>query len=69
MEKERVGDRAERDPLWKEIASLRRLGGDETGEHSPRLLRTRGRVAWRITICSLIEYRQLRFSTRSEIRS
>ena len=37
-EKERVGDRAERDPLWKEIAKLRRLGGDETGEQFPEVV-------------------------------
>ena len=37
-EKESVQDRAERDPLWKEIAKLRRLGGDETDERFPEIV-------------------------------
>jgi sigma-54 dependent transcriptional regulator, acetoin dehydrogenase operon transcriptional activator AcoR len=37
-EKERVEDRGERDPLWKEIAKLRRLGGDETDELFPEVV-------------------------------
>jgi sigma-54 dependent transcriptional regulator, acetoin dehydrogenase operon transcriptional activator AcoR len=37
-EKEGVQDRAERDPLWKEIAKLRRLGGDETDERFPEIV-------------------------------
>lgn len=61
-EKERVEDRGGRGPLWKEIAKLRRLGGDETGEQFPEVVATRGRVAWRITICSPIDYRPPRFS-------
>ena len=60
-EKERVQDRAERDPLWKEIAKLRRLGGDE-------------RMSIPRNCCGLVDallgdyhlqpdrYRQLRFS-------
>src|ERR1700730_1929490 len=37
-EKERVEDRGGRGPLWKEIAKLRRLGGDETGEQFPEVV-------------------------------
>jgi sigma-54 dependent transcriptional regulator, acetoin dehydrogenase operon transcriptional activator AcoR len=37
-DKERVEDRGGRDPLWKEIAKLRRLGGDETSDQFPEVV-------------------------------
>ena len=37
-EKEHVEDRGGRGPLWREIAKLRRLGGDETGEQFPEVV-------------------------------